>query len=74
MLITAVVALVLVLTILVFASTSPWLLAGLPPVLAGVAAVIRAIYNAPGGSTREDVDEEAGTEDDAPPLGDPQNQ
>ncbi|MFJ1766110.1 hypothetical protein ACIOD2_37675 [Amycolatopsis sp. NPDC088138] len=49
-LVTAALALTLVFTILLFASTSPWLLAGVPPVLAGTAAVIRAIQ----GGTRPD--------------------
>jgi hypothetical protein len=66
-LITASAALALVLAILVFASASPWLLAGVPPVLAGIAAVIRAINTGP--SERADGEgatEEDETEEDAP--------
>ncbi|MEU5258344.1 hypothetical protein [Amycolatopsis sp. NPDC021455] len=70
-LITAAVALALVLAILAFASASPWLLAGVPPVLAGIATVIRAINNAPGRTNEsEDVKQEDETEEDAPPVGD----
>ena len=68
--VTAAVAVALVFTILLFASTSPWLLAGVPPVLAGTAAIIRAIQNSADRSDdqpkrTEDTPKEDETEDDS---------
>ncbi|WP_372667348.1 hypothetical protein [Amycolatopsis kentuckyensis] len=76
--VTAAVAVALVFTILLFASASPWLLAGVPPVLAGTAAIIRAIQN---GTDRPDTEpkraddtpKEDETEDDSALRDDPTN-
>lgn len=64
-LIVAIAALALVITVLVFISINPWLLFGVPPVLWAIASIIRAIHGSTGDDQRPD---DIRTADDAEVL------